>query len=114
MSDVDNESLNHAMNDLLKNNPALLEGARNHIEREKSRPVVEPVRPTPDQVRAEIERLSGRGPLTVEEQRDLNRDAEQARLAEQYRLAAKQKEQDEAKARMQEIFRAAMPKPETA
>ena len=114
MSDTDTELVNSAVNDLLKRDPKLVEGATSHVSRVLATPVGEPAKLTPEQVRAEIERLSGRAPLTADELRDIDRDGEQARLAEQYRLAEAKREREEATARAKDIFRSVMPTPETA
>jgi hypothetical protein len=113
MSDTDAELVNNAVNGLLKRDPRLAEGATSHVARVLATPVTEPAKMTPEQVRAEIERLSGRAPLTENEIRDIDRDSELARKQAEYEKELAKRQQDETAARMREIFRSVAPAPET-
>jgi hypothetical protein len=114
MSDTDRELVNSAVNDLLKRDPSLVTGATQHLARLAATPVESPRKMTPEEVRAEIERLSGRGPLTDAERRDIDREGELARKAEEYRQVVAKREEAEATARAREIFRSCQPQPEKA
>jgi hypothetical protein len=113
MSDIDGAVVNAAVNDLLKNNPALLEGAANHVARLEATPVEVPRKMTPEEVAAEIERISGRAPLTADEQRDIDRNGELQRRQAEYERMRANRETAEAAARVREIFNACQPTPET-
>jgi hypothetical protein len=102
---------NSAVKELLTLNPKLLEGAEAHAARVMP-PVVAPPKMTPEEVQSEIDRLCGRSPIDPGTERD-NRDAEVSRKAEEYRQAVAKREQDDATARMREIFNACQPTPET-
>ena|SRR5437879_5422476 len=109
MSDTDESLVRGALNDILLRNPKMLEDAKNHKARVDAAPVEVPRQPSPEEVRAEIARLSGRAPLTADEQRDLNRDGELARKAEEYQKELAKREHDEAANRVQEFFRSFRP-----
>ena len=108
MDDVENA----AVNDLLRLNPKVVEGAENHIARIEATPTEVPHQMTPKEVQAEITRLCGRGYIDPATERD-NRDAEVSRKAEDYRQAVAKREQEEATARAREILRSIQPQPET-